>query len=67
MFTYRKTDTIVFSLNSSGTSISSGWLEAIPQPSLGQAIPDPKFVVDLRLWLGVFLFPFPLCVHASPP
>jgi len=47
--------------HSSGTS--SGWLKAIPQPSLGVAIPGSEFVVGLCLWLEVSLF---LCVHASP-
>ena len=46
---------------SSGTS--SGWLKAIPQVSLALAIPGPEFVVGLRLWLGIPLFPLsPLCV-----
>jgi len=50
--------------HSSGTS--SGWLKAIPLPSLGLAIPGPEFVVGLRLWLGVSLFPFPpLCICLS--
>jgi len=49
--------------HSSGTS--SGWLKAIPQPSLGVAIPDPEFV-GLRPWIGVSLFPFPpLCTCLS--
>jgi len=50
--------------HSSGTS--SGWLKAIPQVRLGLAIPGPEFVVDLRLWLGVTLFPqSPLCTCLS--
>ena len=50
--------------HSSGTS--SGWLKVIPQPSLGLAIPGPEFVVGLRLWLGVSLFPSsPLCTCLS--
>ena len=44
--------------HSSGAS--SGWLKAIPQPS------GPEFVVGLRLWLGVSLFPSsPLCTCLS--
>jgi len=50
--------------HSSGTS--SGWLKAIPQPSLGLAIPGPEFVVGLCLWLGVSLFlSSPLCTCLS--
>jgi len=50
--------------HSSGTS--SGWLKAIPQVRLGLAIPGPEFVVDLRLWLGVTIFPeSPLCACLS--
>ena len=46
--------------HSSGTS--SGWLKAIPQPSLGLALSSHDFVIALRLWLGVPLFPLtPLC------
>ena len=46
---------------------SSGWLKAIPQSSLGLVIPGPEFVVGLRLWLGIPLFPVPpLCVCLSP-
>ena len=41
--------------HSSGTS--SGWLKAIPSTSLGLAIPGTEFIVGLRLWLGVSLFP----------
>ena len=44
----------------SGTS--SGWLKAIPRVSLGLAIPRPEFVIGLRIWLGVSLFPLsPMC------
>ena len=51
--------------HSSGSS--SGWLKAIPQSSLGLAIPGPEFVVGLRLWLGIPLFPVPpLCVCLAP-
>jgi len=50
--------------HSSGTS--SGWLKAVPQTSLGLSIPGPEFVVALRLWLGITLFPTsPLCVCLS--
>ena len=48
----------------SGTS--SGWLKAIPRVSLGLAIPGPEFVIGLRIWLGVSLFPLsPLCTCLS--
>jgi len=51
--------------HSSGTC--SGWLKAIPQSSLGLAINGPEFVVGLRLWLGIPLFPIPpLCVCLAP-
>ena len=50
--------------HSAGTS--SGWLKAIPSISLGLAIPGPEFIVGLRLWLGVSLFPIcPLCTCLS--
>ena len=48
----------------SGTS--SGWLKAIPKACLGLAIPGPEFVIGLRLWLGVTLFPLSsLCTCLS--
>ena len=48
----------------SGTS--SGWLKAVPQACLGLAIPGPEFIIGLRLWLGVSLFPVsPLCTCLS--
>jgi len=48
----------------SGTS--SGWLKAIPRACLGLAIPGPEFIIGLRLWLGVSLFPLsPLCTRLS--
>ena len=54
----------VLVLMPSGTS--SGWLKAIPQTSLGLAIPGPEFIVGLCLWLGVPLFPLsPLCTCLS--
>ena len=49
---------------SSGTS--SGWLKAIPQPSLGLALSSHDFIIALRIWLGVPLFPLsPLCTCLS--
>jgi len=42
--------------HSSGTS--SGWLKAIPQPSLGLVIPGPEFIVGLCIWLSVSFSPF---------
>ena len=49
---------------SSGTSI--GWLKAIPQLSLGLALSSDDFVMVLRLWLSVPLFPLsPLCTCLS--
>ena len=50
--------------HSSGTS--SVWLKAIPSTSLGLAISGLEFIVSLRLWLGVSLFPIsPLCTCLS--
>ena len=50
--------------HSSGTS--SGWLKAIPQPSLGLALSSHDFGIALRIWLGVPLFPLsPLCTCLS--
>jgi len=50
--------------NSSG--VSSGWLKAIPQPSLGLAFSPHEFVIAVCLWLGIPLFPlFPLCTCLS--
>jgi len=47
---------------SHSSGASSGWLKAIPQVSLALAIPGPEFMVALRLWLGIPLFPLsPLC------
>ena len=40
--------------HSSGTS--SGWLKALPQPSLGLAISPHDFIITLHLWLGVLCF-----------
>jgi len=42
---------------SHSSDTSSGWLKVVPQVRLGLAIPGPEFVVDLRLWLGITLFP----------
>ena len=51
----------------SHSSGCGGWLKAIPQSSLGLAIHGPEFVVGLRLWLGIPLFPVPpLCVCLAP-
>ena len=45
---------------------SSAWLEAVPHPSLGLAMPVAKFVVAVCIWLGVSLFPIEqLCTCAS--
>jgi len=42
-------------------------VKAIPQSSLGLAIPGPEFIVGLCLWLRVSLFPVsPLCVSLAP-
>jgi len=50
----------------SGTSNS--WLKAIPRACLGLALPGPEFIIGLRIWLSVSLFPLsPLqCVHVFP-
>ena len=51
---------------SHSSGASSGWLKAIPQVSLALAIPGPKFVVALCLWLGIPLFSLsPLCVYLT--
>ena len=51
---------------SHSSSTSSGWLKAIPQVSLGLAIPGPEFVIGLSIWLGVSLFPLSsLCTCLS--
>ena len=42
-------------VHSSG--VSSGWLKDIPQPTLGLAFSPHEFVIAVRLWLGVPLFP----------
>ena len=53
---------------SHSSGASSGWLKAIPQVSLALAIPGPKFVVALCLWLGIPLFSLsPLCVCLTLP
>ena len=46
---------------------SGGWLKVIHHSSLGLTIPGPELVFDLRLWLGISLFPVsPLCVCLPP-
>ena len=48
------------------TGVSSGWLKAIPQPTLGLAFSPHEFVIAVSLWLGVPLFPLlPLCTCLS--
>ena len=48
------------------SGVSSGWLKAIPQPTLGLAFSPHEFVIAVRLWLGVPLFPLlPLCTCLS--
>ena len=48
------------------SGVSSGWLKAIPQPTLGLAFSPNEFVMAVRLWLGVPLFPLlPLCTCLS--
>ena len=49
--------------HSSGTS--SGWLKALPQPALGLAISPHDFVIALRLWLGIPLFPLCICFNSD--
>ena len=38
------------------SGLSCAWLQVLPAPQLGLAIPRPKFVVALRLWLGIPVF-----------
>ena len=48
------------------SGVSSGWLKAIPQPTLGLAFSPHEFVIAVHLWLGVPLFPLlPLCTCLS--
>ena len=48
------------------SGVSSGWLKAISQPTLGLAFSPHEFVIAVRLWLGVPLFPLlPLCTCLS--
>ena len=48
------------------SGVSSGWLKAIPQPTLGLAFSPHDFVIAVRLWLGVPLFLLlPLCTCLS--
>ena len=48
------------------SGVSSGWLKAIPQPSLGLALSPHDFVIVVRLWLGAPLFPLlPLYTYFS--
>ena len=47
---------------------TSGWLRAVPIPSLGLAMPNPEFIA-LRTWLGTPIFPnapSPLCACTLP-
>ena len=51
---------------SDSTGCSSAWLKAIPHFSLSLAMPVTEFVVAVRLWLGVPLFPHSSCVSVLP-
>ena len=42
---------------SDSAGCSSAWLKAIPNPSLGLAMPVTEFVVAVHIWLGIPLFP----------
>ena len=43
-------------LNTISSSVGS-WLRAIPNPNLGRAMLPQEFVIAVRLWLGIKLFP----------
>ena len=50
---------------SDSSGLACAWLQVIPCPQLGLAIPPAEFVVALRLWLGIPVFSdadSPLCV-----
>ena len=38
------------------SGLSCAWLQVLPAPQLGLAIPPAEFVVALRLWLGIPVF-----------
>jgi len=42
---------------SDSAGCSSAWLNAIHNPSLSLAMPVTEFVVAVRIWLGISLFP----------
>ena len=46
-------------LNSITSSPAGAWLRAIPNPNLGLAMPQHEFIVAIRMWLGIPLFPPP--------
>lgn len=39
------------------SSHTSAWLKAVPLESLGLSIPSPSFVVSVKIWLGIPMFP----------
>ena len=41
---------------SDSSGLACAWLQVIPCPQLGLAIPPAEFVVALRLWLGIPVF-----------
>ena len=42
---------------SDSSGLVCAWLRALPSPQLGLALPPAEFVVALRLWLGIPIFP----------
>ena len=36
---------------------TSGWLRAVPIDSLGLTMAGPEFIISLRVWLGIDIFP----------
>ena len=46
-------------LNSISTPHAGAWLRAIPNPNLGLSMLSHEFVISIRLWLGIKMFPSP--------
>ena len=46
-------------LNTISSNHAVAWLRALPNPSLGLTIPPHEFVIVIRTWLGIPIFPLP--------
>ena len=53
-------------LNTIASPHAGAWLQALPNPLLGLAMPQQEFCGAIRLWLGVKLFPSPPSPSAAP-